>query len=431
MEQRHIFNSYKTYLILVIIASISMYFRFAYHNSGRLSPDSITYLQMSNPNSFCFTNLFPVGYPTLIYSLGTLFSDAYINTKIIGFLCYFGIIGMAYFKKFYFVPTCLLMLSNSLLTIYATTWSEVLFLCLLYFTIYQIYQIIHKAEKKHLYILSFLLFSLFITRYSGLFIIMGCLISALIFRNKTMLRAICFTLFLCSIYLCVNYIIYGTFFGKRIAPPLSSLSLTQNILQNLMAFFQEFNPLLAILESGNPVINYLNTLFNFSLAVLCIWFIYPKIKVNIWYQYLTVILMVYLLLIMITGFKTVLDPLNFRLLSPFKMLFWFIVLIECCKTERLKVALSYTSCVSIIFLWIATSKNPTNFILQRQKIKHQIEQLNTQHQGIIILMPPQKKIQFQQEILIRSIYPNISISDEQQINSTKKTVPYHLISFDF
>jgi hypothetical protein len=212
---------YRILFIFILILTVVI-LKITANSAYYLTPDSHYYLlaaqnladgrgyriDFQGKDTFCA--IWPVGYSLLIAAVSFLTTlSVTLSSKIINLLAVAGIlllIHRQYKAQSWFVA--LALLSSSFLQLYANTWSETVFIFCLVGFVSQSSMVIGHGSKPKPIIYHFSLFSLFLTRYIGFFLIIPLLIQR---KYKT---ALAFTAFI-GLYLLNNYAQTQTFTGNH------------------------------------------------------------------------------------------------------------------------------------------------------------------------------------------------------------------------
>ena len=128
-------NTYKILFFLILLITI---IQPIFSKDGGMTVDILEYMEYSDKFPHLTRNVFPLGFPLLINFFHFFTKDNYISTRILAFLGVLSIGLISFYKKFYFKETVLL-LCLKIIWIFQHSWSEVVFLPLLYFLTYSFF----------------------------------------------------------------------------------------------------------------------------------------------------------------------------------------------------------------------------------------------------------------------------------------------------
>jgi hypothetical protein len=216
-------------------------------------------------------------------------------------------------------------------------------LFIVYIYLYYQYQENKISNVKFILSASTILFLLFITRYSGLFI----LISLIIYQfwnylkdrkiNYTLLKTTLISGCLSIVYLIFNYINFGNFFGDRKRFEIKNIgSVFSQVKNNLITFSHAINPIYTEIDYSIIAIR-ISIIVSFLFLLI---FLFQLFKIKNWilsnsfYRFLITNAIVYFLFILITSFNTKIDGLNFRLLLPSIFVLYFLMITNYIENKR-------------------------------------------------------------------------------------------------
>lgn len=316
-----------------------------------LSPDSIAYLATANNLllgkafiSFDAQPLleWPPLYSTVIYLISFSFN---ISTSVSAVLLNALLFGMAIYHFGMILDKCLfpksLIIAGLLFVIFSIPvfgvsiwmWSEVLFITitLLFFRLLDSY--LEEANFIQLIMLAIITSLAILTRYIGVVILLTTIISILLFHKNTIKKNIIliFTYSVLSllpvvIWLIRNYLISGTFFGRR-------GSTKNSFFPNLFASIEKIS------EWFIPDALVSIKLFGLFLFIItAIWLVLILLKKinykNILHKLnnrklviVSLFILIYLITIVILSSLKSFDPIGSRLLSPLYLPVTFLLLL--------------------------------------------------------------------------------------------------------
>ncbi len=141
---------------------------------GRVTPDSIRFMRQAHVFPEIDNTTAPLLYPLFIKVLLCLQMN-FGQVKFVGILCYLFMVFFAWKKKFYWRESLLVGALFSMISLFAATLSETLFLPFLFVFFYVARNVLLEKYSKILrrFLLSLSVILLFNIRYSGLFFMGG------------------------------------------------------------------------------------------------------------------------------------------------------------------------------------------------------------------------------------------------------------------
>lgn len=330
------------FLSFAYVGAIIICIFFSY-NKG-VTPDTGNYFKMAENFPKLIENIFPMFYPINLFLFSLLGISTFAASKIFALTCFLVILSLSVLKRFY-TKEIILVLGLKISSIFYFSWSEPLFITLFIVYIYLYHQYEEKkiSNIKFTFLASTILFLLFITRYSGLFI----LISLIIYQfwnylkdkkiNYTLIKTTFISGCLSILYLIFNYLNFGNFFGDRKRFELKNTeSFFSQVKNNFITFSHAINPIYTEIDYSILAIR-ISIIVSFIFSIL---FLFQLIKIKNWilnksfYRFLITNAIVYFLFILITSLNTKIDGLNFRLLLPSIFIFYFLIIINYIENRR-------------------------------------------------------------------------------------------------
>ena len=157
-----------------VITLVMIVLRFLLNEKGRVTPDSIRFMRQAHVFPEIDNTTAPLLYPLFI-KVFTVFTDEFWSSKILGILCYLFMVFFGWKKKFYWRESLLVGALFSMISLFAATLSETLFLPFLFVFFYVARNVLLEKYSKILsvFLLSLSVILLFNIRYSGLFFMGG------------------------------------------------------------------------------------------------------------------------------------------------------------------------------------------------------------------------------------------------------------------
>ncbi len=385
--------------------------------AGYLNPDSTRYLQLAGNllegqgflvpdytyhEGLTWFSIWPVGYPVAItliawiFHLPVFWASKVLNILIIGLT--FILLTKWFRQQAWFIA--LVFFIDTLITVYTMTWSEGLFLLLLIWYCYSMWNYIHFYENKrylvYLFISSLLLF---LTRYiGGIFIAPLGILSFYFFRKKHSKQAT-FLLISATIlvlietgYLYLNYVKTGYVSGTQTVHV--AIRLKEYFLMLGYGLIKELVPvqIYSLLHQSSTRIVLINLIL---LGIIIIAGIVIKKKYfpeNQWRLksreiVLGVIGAYYILLICITRIVVTFEPgnsFNFRILSPATFLLSVVILSVLSQSRKLQKAFTRFYWIALVFtliyyappikMWVYSGFKPWPNFLELYPTHSQYEQ---------------------------------------------------------
>lgn len=384
MIEKKYFYLYFTILFLVVIIPFFIPY-------GGIVADTLSYIRIANDIPNIKSSLFPLGYPILLRFFYFLTNDFYFSGRIISILIVLFIGIFSYFKKFYFSETVVLLSTKIFIFCTYNLISEGLFLAGLYFLFYFINSLFAENKKGLSFILptSILLSSLFLIRYSGIFIYLSFIIFFLLnfkkiaFKNlkKEMFFTIILSGILISIYMIFNYINFGEMMGETERFPVDKSNISLDIIRNFLGIINLANPIFGVKPAHFTLITIVVEAILFIINITFIYFIFKIFrKEKTWKSNLTVVFLLitsitYLVFVIFTKFFQGIEELNTRMLSATSFCLFLAVIIIYFKTNFNKNIIFYLALFSLVFNVIYTVKEPQNFLKRKAEVERQIENI--------------------------------------------------------
>lgn len=314
---------------------------------------------------YIWNSTFPPGYPLAIAMVSFLTqTNVLIASKLVNLIA--SAIWIICLKRWFgdhkaTIIACVLLI-GSFVKLWAHSWSEPLFLVVLFCWTYHFSQLdtgenLQKRIMLNVFSLGLLLI---LTRYAGIFIIPHTFIYALICLSKgEKLKALWYAalafgwaIFFGG-YLLVNFNLSGEWFGG------SRLGTTIHVIENLNAFTRGLlNALLLIRNTDFSTIDILFCLGLMIQAPLLVLIIQQAVENRLWQKkpasiiyHFPLIAISYLLFLFIIRIFSPFDEPGYRLLSPFSFLTLNGILLSV-HAEKITNSLKYLLIALIIASWL-------------------------------------------------------------------------------
>ncbi|MGI9652419.1 hypothetical protein [Chryseobacterium sp. RLHN22] len=302
--------------------------------------DSRSYYGIASQLPKISESLFPIFYPFLLRIASFICGSYFVTSKIINVICIlsFFLITKKYIEEWKIL--WLFSLSWFFFSILSNSWSEAVLIPLMTAIFVLQRKFWNTKGENNIYIIyhTLLLFLLFITKYSMVYMIIGTFLFGALMYIYTKQRKFLFFIYsaffsiiLALLYLYANYQLTGYFTGNRAA--LGDLNI--NLRLSLFNTLQAVNPFFGNIYGRTPF-----------FVVIIIFIILSVIYINriftIWREkktenlYFIFVGLFYLFFLWASYFYTKIDILNIRLLFPFCFLFFLGLIANNLETKKIK-----------------------------------------------------------------------------------------------
>ncbi len=375
------------YGLLFLMAVFCIWFVPLYIPYGGVTSDSVHYFRLAEQIPHVTWSVFPLGYPLLLKFFHLFNGDWFWTGKLSGIIIYIVIAAFSYLKKFHFRETIILLMTKIFFYSFFNIISEGLFLALMYFLFYYLYQFFEGNRKGvHFYIPAAILVAImFSVRYSAVYLLVGMGLFYLwwfvkrrkeinFFRNDYFLFLL-YSAVGIGVYMIFNYLNFGDFAGEKYRAKPYMTGIGEDFFRNVVSVFNSFNPVLGIkLQGHSPMVFAVESV----LMVINLIFIYFSVK--IWRQYfrknegsfhqlLIVMGLVYTFFLFITIFFQGIEELNIRLLAESSICYFFSLIFLCFKEKRYEKPLFWLAAFSLIFNSLYVLKVPENYLKKKNEIE--------------------------------------------------------------
>ncbi len=375
------------YKILVVFIVVIYFFQPFFIANGGIGADSLSYFGIAADLPFPETNLFPLGYPVLLRVVYGFCNDYFLASRILS-LFFIGIIlGFSYWKRFYFRETVLLFTGKTLFFVFIQTMSEGPFIFFMYFLFYFLHEIFMKEERKYMNALyaSLMLICMFVTRYSGIYILLGLIVSfGIIFNRiknanyfKPLLFCILMSGFGVVVYFLFNYFYFGSVVGEN-ERGLPSSGFSIYTIRNILGLFNLVNPFVGLKPASVslPSMIFQFVIFILDIAVAVYFFKYYKKakegKLNFFHIILWTTAVVYGVSLWVSGWFQQIEEMNVRMMAASNICLFFSFLILYFENSDSDKWLWRIACLFFVFHTLYNLKDPGNFLRNRNIIKPQM-----------------------------------------------------------
>lgn len=374
---------YKILAGIVIVLYFLQSFLLSY---GGIGADSLSYFGIASDFPDLKTNLFPLGYPLLLKSIYFFLNDYFWTYKVINVFLMIFIILFSWKSNLFFRETVLLFTGKTLFLVFTSAISENLFIFFLYFLGYHLYKLLQQENvKKHVLWASVIMFLMFMTRYSGIYIYSGIIIFFLwmIFSKKyiNFFNPLFFFLLFSGVgilgVLAFNFVYFESFVGENLrGTPAQYTSV--DLLRNIFGSVNAINPFIGIKPSSN---SYYSLGFQFVLFIVDVLLLFLFIKKykkfsqeneSTFHQFLWITAFTYTLCLFLSGFFQQIEEQNVRMLAAanFCLFFsWLILYFQSAESDRFIWKLSV---FFLFFTALYSVKTPVNFLKKRREIAFQM-----------------------------------------------------------
>jgi hypothetical protein len=315
---------------MVIITVVMTILRFLLNEIGRVSPDSIRFMRFANGLPMVDNTITPLGYPLSI-SFFTLFGfDEFWSSKIVGLASYAFIIFFAWKKNFYLKESIILCSLLSFVSIFSATLSEALTLPFVFVLLYFSHLIITEKmiKWKAFFYLTAILVLLYNIRYSALFLIGGTGLFGLLYFKEKYAKVFIFSAAAACLYVVLYKFLFVDYFNENYLEQSLEVGLKPTsilITELFQGIAVSFNPFVHMANPGGGLINY--AIYGIGiLNILLIIFLFIKNKLSESEKFMLVIGVSGITFTFFVQYFYWIDPLDYRLLSPFSFPIWLVYL---------------------------------------------------------------------------------------------------------
>ncbi|WP_426275677.1 hypothetical protein ACN9MN_13410 [Chryseobacterium sp. S-02] len=379
------------YKVLAFIIIVVYFFQPFFIANGGIGADSLSYFGIAADLPFPETNLFPLGYPVLLRIMYEFCNDYFLASRILSFLFTGIILGFSYYKKFYFRETVLLFTGKTLFFVFIQTMSEGPFIFFMYFLFYFLHEIFMREERKYINALcaSLMLICMFLTRYSGVYVLLGFIIAfGVIFnrvKNTNCFKPLLFCIVMSGLgiagYLLFNYLYFGSVVGEN-ERGLPSNGFSIYTIRNVLGLFNLVNPFVGLKPAS---ISLPSMIFQFLIFVLdvaiAVYFFkyYKKAKeeqIAFFHIILWTVALVYGVCLWVSGWFQQIEEMNVRMMAAANICVFFSFLILYFENSDSDKWLWRIACLFFVFHTLYNLKDHGDFLKNRKIIKSQMSKFN-------------------------------------------------------
>jgi hypothetical protein len=361
---------------------------FLFRADGGINLDAVQYARMAEDFPNLHSNVFPAGLPIALFAGKVLCGDFFLASKLVNLLGLLAVFLFSWIRQFFFRETILLFCLKTGVGLWSMSFSEPLFLSLLWFFLYFLHQSIENKSFTRcsaLKIASLLLTMTFV-RHAGIFLFAGFLVAfpfILRERNKWAMPAGFLwqtggiSLLLFCIYLGISHLIFGSFFGEleRGGPDIQTQSdFFQHLSLNARGVLSLANPFFTFVFQHSPPGE--KTLFKLLFLLLDLGFLFlafilvlRKKKQNpAFVTHMVAMVLTYAFLLFGSSIQAGIEIINLRLISPASFLLFFcLLLLYRAEIQRYSLVFMIFALVSLGINGFILMKSPCYYPEIRKK----------------------------------------------------------------
>lgn len=416
---------------MVIITVVMTILRFLLNEIGRVSPDSIRFMRFAKGLPTVDNTITPLGYPLSI-SFFTLFGfDEFWSSKIVGLASYAFIIFFAWKKNFYLKESIILCSLLSFVSIFSATLSEALTLPFIFVLLYISHLIITEKmiKWKAFFYLTAILVLLYNIRYSALFLIGGTGLFGLLSFKEKYAKVFMFSAGAACLYVVLYKFLFVDYFNENYLEQSLEVGLKSTsilITELFQGIAVSFNPFVHMANPGGGLINY--AIYGIGiLNILLIIFLFIKNKLSESEKFMLVIGVSGVTFTFFVQYFYWIDPLDYRLLSPFSFPIWLVYLKKMNEVFGLK---TYVIGALSLLSGLAFTLLSKGFYLQnRKEITKFLKSEKLENKPLLFYVKDLENLEdVQIAELISSVNSNINFTFKASDTLKKTTVtPYKVL----
>lgn len=410
---------------IIMISLLMIVLRFLLNEKGRVTPDSIRLMRTANVFPTIDNTTTPLGYPLSLKFFTFLGFDEFWASKMLGILAYVFMVGFAWKKRFYFKETVVLGALFSYVSIFSFSLTEPLILLVVLVFLYLSRNIIigKYSQILSIVLLSAVLILLYNIRYSALFFMGTCFLFGLMGWKKSYGKSFLYSSLIGLAFVVLYKFLFVDYFNENYVNQFLEMGLhpTSKLLVELyQGLSTSFNPFVHIANPAGGVINYgIYGVGTLTIGMMMVLFIKNPLSETEKFMIFTGIIGV-LCSFFIQFFYSV-DPLDYRLLSPFILPIWLVFFKKIYAVfGKWMYAISVLSLVTgFAFTWLSKG----NYLENRKTISEFLNREHLSDKKIIFYANPKENIpeQIQVAELISTVNPRVYISHQAK-DTLKKEV---------
>lgn len=375
------------YKVLAVIILIVNFVQSFLYSSGGIYADSLSYFEIASDLPHPVTNLFPLGYPTVLRGFFEVFKDYFWASKFLNTTMILVLFLFSYFKDFFFKETVLLFTGKTFLFIFSIAISEGLFAFLLYFLLYYLYKILveTKGSYRDVVLASVLMLLMFTVRYSGIYVYLALLIFTVFILltskdvklTKQMVMLVLLSGLGIACYLLFNFKVFGSFTCENLRGEPSEI-LPVYVYRDILGTANAVNPYIGLKPASNSIYSLVFQFVVFIIDICVFVFLlryFKKAKETNQYYFhkvLWTITWVYAVSLIVSGWFQQIEEMNVRMMAAANFCLFFSFLILYFKTESTDKFLWKLSVFFFVFITFYSLKSPSNYFENKKQIEPQM-----------------------------------------------------------
>lgn len=419
------------YPIIIVSTLALIVLRFLFNEKGRVTPDSIRFMRTAHVFPHIDNTVTPLGYPLSIKLFTYVGVDEFWASKLLGLLGFCFILSWAARHDFYKREVVMVGALFSYVSIFSYTISEALFIPVVFVLLYIGRNIIagRYSQKQAILLLSIILIVLQNIRYSGLFFMVGCLLYGIQSRDKIKLKIFGIAAGIGFVFVLIYKYTFIDYFNVEYLKASLEFGLhpvSELLVQMAMGLTTTFNPFIHI---TNPAGGFINNIIYFIglLNIFFIVFIFIKQGLSETEKFLIFTGVVGIICSFGIQFFYSVDPLDYRLLSPFVFPIWLVYFKKLFNVFDVRLwwfaGLCLLSGVGFIYLTKA------NYLENRKSISRYLRESGLMTKRILYYMdkendPAQRKV----VELISTVNPQVYISNNPSDTLNGSTLTLYRVS---
>lgn len=380
-------KSMAKYIVLAVLIIILNFVHSFFLPSGGVYADSLSYFEIASDLPNPVTNLFPLGYPTMLRGFFEIFGDYFWASKFLNTSMLIVILLFSHFKRFYFKETVLLMTGKTILFVFSIAISEGLFVFLLYFLLYYLNKVLleHRNSYKNILIASLIMLAMFVSRYSGIYVYLSiAAFSVYLFfkgKDKMQIRGMILFLLLSGLgiagYLLFNHHTFGSFTGENLRGKPEEI-LPIYIIRDLFGTANAIDPYIGLKPSSNSMASLAVQFFVLLIDVFVFFYFlryFKKSKASSSYYFHALLWSVaigYALSLLVSGWFQQIEEMNTRMMAAANVCLFFSFLILYFRNSNTDKVIFRVACFFVAFFTLYSLKNPVNYFENRNQIEPQM-----------------------------------------------------------
>ena len=414
---------------LIIITLIMIVLRFLLNEKGRVNPDSIRFFRTAKVFPVIDNTTTPLGYPLSLKFFTFFGIDEFWGSKIIGIFAYLFILWFAKKKNFYFQETILVGGLFSYVSIFSYTMSESLILPFVFVFLYISKEIIIEniQKLKGVFYLSLFLILLYNIRYSALFFIGGSFLFGVLNFNKKYSKTFIISSIIGLAFIILYKFLFIDIFNEKYLDQFLEIGLhptSQLLVELFQGLTTSFNPFVHIANPSGGIINI--GIYGIGLLnIIFIIFLFIKNTLSETERYLVFIGIIGILCSYFIQYFYSVNPLDYRLLSPFIFSIWLVELKKIYQIfGKFTFGITILSLITgLIFTWLSKG----NYLENRKEMENFLVSENLKTVPIKVYAPRNNLDKVQIAELISTINPNVSLTSEPEDTLKSNVITEHKV----